>query len=195
MAPTALTAGVILYEHANFLGNSAHLTADIADLRDFRGPCFEGDDASSRDWNDCVSSVRVAPGWRATLYRESDYGDDALEITEDVANLQLVRQHDCDQGGLNDCVRRCACGNSDGWSYEKATCHLSPDGSGVANATSRHAIARHRNRMSVAAISTAPTLTRAQLHEVHIQRPPKQIENRETREEDARRGHGAPGRR
>ena len=104
MAPTALTSGVILYEHANFLGNSAHLTADISDLREFRGPCIHGDDASSRDWNDCVSSVRVAPGWRATLYRGTNYDDDALEITEDVANLQLVRQHDCDQGGLNDCV-------------------------------------------------------------------------------------------
>lgn len=104
MAPTALTTGVILYEHANFLGNSAHLTADLSDLRDFRGPCIKGDDASSRDWNDCVSSVRVAPGWRATLYRGLNYGDDALEITADVANLQLIREHDCDQGGLNDCV-------------------------------------------------------------------------------------------
>jgi hypothetical protein len=27
-----------------------------------------------------------------------------VEITEDVANLQLIREHDCDQGGLNDCV-------------------------------------------------------------------------------------------
>ena len=104
MAPTALTSGVILYEHANFLGNSAHLTADVSDLREFRGPCIHGDDASSRDWNDCVSSVRVAPGWRATLYRGTNYGDDALEITQDVANLQLVRQHDCVEGGLNDCV-------------------------------------------------------------------------------------------
>ena len=104
MAPTALTTGVILYEHANFLGNSAHLTADVNDLRNFRGPCIQGDDASSRDWNDCVSSVRVAPGWRATLYRGTNYGDDALEITEDVANLQLVREHDCVRGGLNDCV-------------------------------------------------------------------------------------------
>lgn len=104
MAPTPFTAGIILYEHANFLGNSAHLTADLPDLRDFRGPCLEGDDASSRDWNDCVSSVRVAPGWRATLYRASNYHDDALEIREDVANLQLVRQHDCNHGGLNDCV-------------------------------------------------------------------------------------------
>lgn len=105
MAPTPFTTGVILYEHANFLGNSSHLTADVADLGDFSGPCLHSsDDASSRDWSDCVSSVRVAPGWRATLYRDSNYRDDALEITEDVANLQLVRQHDCDQGGLNDCV-------------------------------------------------------------------------------------------
>ena len=104
MAPTPFNAGIILYEHANFLGNSAHLTADVPDLRDFRGPCFRGDDASSRNWNDCISSVRVAPGWRATLFRGSDYHDDALEITQDVANLQLVRVHDCDEGGLNDCV-------------------------------------------------------------------------------------------
>jgi hypothetical protein len=104
MAPSALTAGIILYEHANFLGNSAHLTADIADLGDFRGPCIEGDDASSRSWKDCVSSVRVSPGWSATLYRDASFRDDALEITEDVANLQLVREHDCDRGGLNDCV-------------------------------------------------------------------------------------------
>ena len=105
MAPSALTAGVILYEHANFLGNSAHLTGDVADLRDFKGPCDHDDgETSTRDWNDCVSSVRVSPGWRATLYRGTNYRDDALEITEDVANLQLVRQHDCDRGGLNDCV-------------------------------------------------------------------------------------------
>ena len=105
MAPTPFTSGIILYEHANFLGNSAHLTADVSDLRDFRGPCIKtGEDSSTRDWNDCVSSVRVAPGWRATLYRGANYHDDALDITEDVANLQLVREHDCEKGGLNDCV-------------------------------------------------------------------------------------------
>src|SRR5690349_6173378 len=75
MAPSALTAGIILYEHANFLGNSAHLTGEVPDLRDFSGPCIKGSDASSRDWNDCVSSVRVAPGWRATLYRGAKYDD------------------------------------------------------------------------------------------------------------------------
>ena len=32
MAPTPFNAGIILYEHANFLGNSAHLTAELFKL-------------------------------------------------------------------------------------------------------------------------------------------------------------------
>jgi len=105
MAPSSLTAGIILYEHANFLGNSAHLTGDTPDLRDFRGPCLhQGSETSERNWSDCASSVRVAPGWKATLYRGANYRDDALEITADVSNLQLIRQHDCEEGGMNDCV-------------------------------------------------------------------------------------------
>jgi hypothetical protein len=105
MAPTSLTAGIILYEHANFLGNSAHLTGDAPDLRDYRGPCVnQGDEVADRSWSDCVSSVRVAPGWKATLYRGANYRDDSLEITADMPNLQLVREHDCKEGGLNDCV-------------------------------------------------------------------------------------------
>ena len=105
MSPSSsFNAGIILFEHANFLGNSAHITGDIPDLRDFTGPCIRaGTDGAKRDWNDCASSVRVAPGWRATLYRDTDYRDDALEVTVDVANFQLVHG-DCDHGGLNDCV-------------------------------------------------------------------------------------------
>jgi hypothetical protein len=104
MSPTTPNEGIVLFEHANFLGNSAYITGDIPDLRDFRGPCFhESGDATARDWNDCVSSVRVAPGWRATIYRDTNYRDDSLEIREDVPNLQLVTG-DCDHAGLNDCV-------------------------------------------------------------------------------------------
>ena len=105
MAPSDFSAGIIVYEHANYLGNSAYITSDIPDLRDFRGPCFhDNGDSTDRDWNDCISSVRVAPGWRATLYRGANYRDDSFDITEDVPNLQLVRQHDCPKEGLNDCV-------------------------------------------------------------------------------------------
>ena len=105
MSPSSFTEGIILFEHANFLGNSAHLTGDIEDLREFAGPCVhsDGEGGVSRDWNDCVSSVRVAPGWRVTIYRDTGYRDDSLESADDVPNLQLVRG-DCDHGGLNDCV-------------------------------------------------------------------------------------------
>jgi hypothetical protein len=109
-APSDLTSGIVVYEDANYLGRSAHITSDISDLRDVRGPC-EHYESNARaggryyyDWNDCISSVRVAPGWHATLYRDDNYRDDALDVTADVPNLQLVTQHDCPKDGLNDCV-------------------------------------------------------------------------------------------
>ena len=105
MSPSSLTDGVILFEHANFLGNSAHVTGDIADLRDFIGPCIhdDGEGGVSRDWNDCISSVRVAPGWQVTIYKDTGYRDDSLSVTADAPNLALVLG-DCDHDGLNDCV-------------------------------------------------------------------------------------------
>lgn len=107
--PSDLATGIIVYEDANYLGRSAHITENIRDLRDVRGPCehYESDGSGGRyiyDWNDCISSVRVAPGWEATLYRDDNYRDDALETTSDVPNLQLITQHDCPRDGLNDCV-------------------------------------------------------------------------------------------
>ena len=108
--PSDPQTGIVIYEDANYQGRSAHLTEDVRDLRDVRGPCESYDSDGSNggryvyDWNDCLSSVRVSPGWRATLYRGADYRDDALEITEDVPNLQLITQHDCPHDGLNDCV-------------------------------------------------------------------------------------------
>jgi hypothetical protein len=104
-APSELLTGITVYEHANFMGQSAHITSDIEDLRDFSGPCLrpDGDGTPSEDWNDCISSVRVAPGWRATIYKDTGYRDDSLEVTGDVPNLQVVAG-DCSKGGLNDCV-------------------------------------------------------------------------------------------
>ena len=107
--PSELTTGIIVYEHANFQGESAHITSDTSNLSDFKGPCEHSDtdsngvSSTSHDWNDCISSVRVAPGWRATIYRGNGYHDDALEISTDVPNLQLVAG-DCPHDGLNDCV-------------------------------------------------------------------------------------------
>jgi hypothetical protein len=104
-SPSSLDTGIVLFEHANFHGNSAHITSDIRDLREFQGPCLhdDGEGGGGRDWNDCVSSIRVAPGWRATLYRGTGFDDDELEITADVPNLQLV-DGDCPHDGMNDCI-------------------------------------------------------------------------------------------
>jgi hypothetical protein len=106
-APSELTTGIAIYEHANYRGAAAHITQDI-DLRDpDEGPCphDSGDEYSGQYWNweDCVSSVRVAPGWRAILYRNGSFKGDMLEVTQDTANLQLVKG-DCDHDGFNDCV-------------------------------------------------------------------------------------------
>jgi hypothetical protein len=108
--PSDPQTGIVIYEDANYQGRSAHLTEDVRDLRDVRGPCESYDSDGNGggryvyDWNDCVSSVRVSPGWRATLYRGDGFDDDALEISADVPNLQLITQHDCPHDGLNDCV-------------------------------------------------------------------------------------------
>lgn len=100
-----LTTGVIVYEHANFQGDSAHVTRDTADLEDFDvGPCEHSvDDGHVYNWDDCISSVRVAPGWRATLYEHPGFKGESLDLTEDASNLQLVKGT-CPHDGLNDCI-------------------------------------------------------------------------------------------
>ena len=105
-APSELTTGIVVYEHANFKGTSGHITRDISDLTAISGPCEHYDvntEETTYDWAGCISSVRVAPGWRATLYRGPDYRDDALDITADVPNLEQVPGN-CWKGGLGDCV-------------------------------------------------------------------------------------------
>lgn len=108
-APSDVRSGVSIYEHANFLGESALLQTSQRDLKDYDGPCehteSDGDGGTSTtyDWNDCVSSLRVAPGWRAVIYRDDDYSGQSLAVTGDVPNLQLVAGT-CSHDGLNDCV-------------------------------------------------------------------------------------------
>jgi hypothetical protein len=111
-APSDTAEGVIVYEHTNFGGKSAYLTADVADLEKFNGPCFKDDiitlpdgrtvPTHSDSWDNCISSVRVAPGWRAILYGDADYRGSHLEVTSDIADLKVVAGG-CEEG-LNDCI-------------------------------------------------------------------------------------------
>ena len=104
VGPSELTAGIIIYEDNNFGGGSAHVSADISDLNDFGGPCVQDSSGGSvtKTWGDCISSVRVAPGWRATLYGNANYDGASLEITADVPALSDV-PGGC-RRGMNDCV-------------------------------------------------------------------------------------------
>ena len=107
-APAELTSGIIIFEHANYLGESAHVTEDLKNLEDVKGPCAKTETSGNVStttylWGDCISSVKVAPGWRATLYRDDGYSGDRFDVTGDVPNLQLV-SGDCSKGGFNDCV-------------------------------------------------------------------------------------------
>jgi hypothetical protein len=108
-APSDLQSGLVIFQHANFLGESAHVTASVSNLASVEGPCIEtdtsadGSTSTRESWKDCISSVRVAPGWQATLYRNTNYRGDKLDVTGEVANLQLSRG-DCDHDGFNDCT-------------------------------------------------------------------------------------------
>jgi hypothetical protein len=100
--PTELTEGIVIYEDAEYQGASAHVTKDIADLQDYDGPCKK-QEFDIKNWGSCISSIRVAPGWRATIYEHTAYSGQFLNVVEDTPNLTLVNG-DCRKGGLNDCV-------------------------------------------------------------------------------------------
>ena len=102
--PSELTSGVAIYEHADYAGESALLTEDVKDLKEVKGPCAMEDGENTVDrWNDCISSIRVAPGWRATLFRDDGFKGEQFEVSGDVPNLQQVTGG-CSKGGFNDCV-------------------------------------------------------------------------------------------
>lgn len=105
-APSELTQGIVIYENANYRGKSALIMQDISDLKDYEGPCFTPasypNGGGESNWNDCISSVRVTPGWKATLFGDDHYRGSQLEVTADVPDLKLVPGR-CGSG-MDDCV-------------------------------------------------------------------------------------------
>jgi hypothetical protein len=90
--PDDLDRGISIYEHANYLGGSAQITTDIGDLKSFTGACGHyGDYGATYDWNDCVSSIHVAPGWRAIVFRDDDFSGERLEVTTTYLICSLCR--------------------------------------------------------------------------------------------------------
>ena len=110
--PSEVTEGLVIYQHANRSGASAHVVADIPDLEKFNGPCDKTETTTLSDgrqittvissWDNCISSLRIAPGWRAILYGDDDYKGGRLEVTADVADLKTA-VGSCGEG-FNDCA-------------------------------------------------------------------------------------------
>jgi len=99
---TPLPAGVAIYEHAGFAGESALVRDSLSSLLDVVGPCRVSD-LFTDVFEDCISSVRVAPGWAATLYEDEGYRGRSLVVTEDITDLSQIAGP-CPKGGFNDCV-------------------------------------------------------------------------------------------
>jgi hypothetical protein len=103
LGPAPADAGIVIYIHSEFRGTSQSVAADVANLGHVEGPCAKGDDESVElTWDDCVSSIKVMPGWGATLYRDRDFRGASTAVVGDTLNLSAI-SGSCD-GSFNDCV-------------------------------------------------------------------------------------------
>ena len=74
-APSDLATGIVIYEFQDYQGESAHVIEDIPDLDNVDGPCNTSDDANTIDFDfdDCISSVQIAPGWGGASIRAPQF--------------------------------------------------------------------------------------------------------------------------
>ena len=86
----------------NYGGSWHDVTGDWSNLKDLSGPCNQSGDGSGGNWDDCVSSIRLSPGWVATGYRDRNFSGPTFEITSDIPNLRDIAGP-CDPG-FDDCV-------------------------------------------------------------------------------------------
>ena len=103
LGPTPPGEGIVIYLHADFAGPSQALNTDVPDLGRVDGACSDGGEGEEPSWSDCISSVKVMPGWTATLYRDKNYKGASVAVTADTPSLRDVRGP-CDKDSFNDCV-------------------------------------------------------------------------------------------
>jgi hypothetical protein len=101
LGPTPLDQGIVIFIHSGFRGPSQQVGADVPDLTRAEGPCA-ADEGGKGSRNDCISSIRVLPGWSARIYGDKDFRGSVLDVTGDVADLSAIRG-EC-SGSYDDCV-------------------------------------------------------------------------------------------
>jgi len=103
LGPTPPGEGIVFYLHADFTGPSQALNVDVPNLGKVQGSCSSGGEGEMPHWGDCISSVKVMPGWKAILYRDENYRGASVVVDADIPNLRDVRGP-CDNDSFNDCV-------------------------------------------------------------------------------------------
>jgi hypothetical protein len=102
LGPTPPDQGIVIYVHADFAGPAQAVNVDVPDLGKVQGSCSSGAEGETPTWGDCISSVKVMPGWTATLYRDAKYKGASVTVTSDTPNLSGL-SGPCDHT-FNDCV-------------------------------------------------------------------------------------------
>lgn len=101
-SPTAPSEKALtVFVDRNYGGSWHDVFSDWSDLQSVDGPCG-ATDTTRGDWGDCVSSIRLSPGWVATGYRDRNFSGPTVEITEDIPNLRDI-PGPCDHG-FDDCL-------------------------------------------------------------------------------------------
>ena len=103
LGPTPADQGIVIYVHADFTGPSQAVNVDVPDLDKVQGSCSKGEEGEVPTWSDCISSVKVVPGWSATLFRDANYKGPSVTVTADTPNLRDL-SGPCDKDSFNDCV-------------------------------------------------------------------------------------------
>jgi hypothetical protein len=102
LGPTPVDQGVVVFMNAGYRGISQQVGADVSDLGRVEGPCNISDDGGMGSWNDCVSSIRVLPGYAARLYGDKNFRGSVVEVTADVSDLKGLNG-EC-SGSFDDCI-------------------------------------------------------------------------------------------
>jgi Peptidase inhibitor family I36 len=101
LGPTPLDEGIIIYLNSDYRGVAQQVGVDVGDLGKIEGPCGASEGGTGT-WDDCVSSIRILPGWRARIYEDKNYGGAVLDVTTDIPNLRDL--HGSCHGSYNDCI-------------------------------------------------------------------------------------------
>lgn len=109
--PAAPVQGVTIFARTNYDGPSQTLLEDVVDLKRLRDdPQPDADECAPKflggpeQWTDCISSIRVAAGWQATVYAHDSFRGDSLIVTSDIPDLRQIQSLGCQLSGWDDCI-------------------------------------------------------------------------------------------